>query len=358
MQLENHVMLDFDISPVGTSRLGEVDFDNLVFGKVFSDHMFVMDYADGAWQRGEISAFGPMTFSPAMMSLHYGQAIFEGMKAFRQQDGSVSLFRPGRNIQRLNFSARRMSMPEVPEDIVFQAIVELVKLDSKWVPSAPDSSLYIRPFMFATESHVGVRPSLNYRLCIFTCPVCAYYTKPVRVKVETKFTRAASGGTGAAKAAGNYAGSLQPTELAKSEGYDQILWTDGATHTKVEECGTMNVGFVIDGKLVVPATSDTVLSGVTRASAVELMRHEGMEVEERVVEVRELHEAIKAGRLTEAFGLGTAATISPICTLGLEDGDWDLPSQDTWSVAPRLKRRLDEVRTGAGEDPFAWNIPV
>ena len=159
MQLENHVMLDFDISPVGTSRLGEVDFDNLVFGKVFSDHMFIMDYEDGAWQRGEISAFGPMTFSPAMMSLHYGQAIFEGMKAFRQQDGSVSLFRPGRNIQRLNFSARRMSMPEVPEDIVFQAIVELVKLDSKWVPSAPDSALYIRPFMFATESHVGVRPS-------------------------------------------------------------------------------------------------------------------------------------------------------------------------------------------------------
>ena len=188
MQLEDHVILDFDISPVGTSRLGEVDFENLTFGKVFSDHMFVMDYADGAWQRGEISAFGPMTFSPAMMSLHYGQAIFEGMKAFRQQDGSVSLFRPGRNIQRLNFSARRLSMPEVPEDIVFQAIVELVKLDSKWVPSAPDSALYIRPFMFATESHVGVRPSLNYRLCIFTCPVGAYYTKPVRVKVETKFT--------------------------------------------------------------------------------------------------------------------------------------------------------------------------
>ena len=239
MQLENHVMLDFDISPVGTSRLGEVDFENLAFGKVFSDHMFVMDYADGAWQRGEISAFGPMTFSPAMMSLHYGQAIFEGMKAFRQQDGSVSLFRPGRNIQRLNFSARRLSMPEVPEDIMFQAIVELVKLDSNWVPSAPDSALYIRPFMFATESHVGVRPSNNYRLCVFTCPVGAYYTKPVRVKVETKFTRAAAGGTGAAKAAGNYAGSLHPTELAKSKGYDQILWTDGATHTKVEECAPL-----------------------------------------------------------------------------------------------------------------------
>ena len=171
-----------------------------------------------------------MTFSPAMMSLHYGQAIFEGMKAFRQQDGGVAMFRPGENIKRFNFSAKRMGMPEVPEDIFFQALVEMLKLDSGWVPNAPDSALYIRPFMFATESHVGVRPSLEYRFCIFTCPVGAYYTKPVKVKVELHYTRAAMGGTGAAKAAGNYAGSLFPTELAKSQGYDQILWTDAATH--------------------------------------------------------------------------------------------------------------------------------
>ena len=273
--MEDYTTLDFDISPVHTSRLAEVDFDNLAFGQVFSDHMFVMDYADGNWQRGEISAYGPMTFSPAMMSLHYGQAIFEGMKAFRQPDGGVSLFRPGSNIKRFNFSARRMSMPEVPEDVFLQALMEMIKLDHGWVPSNKDGALYIRPFMFATEAHVGVRPSQQYKFCIFTCPVGAYYTKAVRVKVEQHFTRAAHGGTGAAKAAGNYAGSLYPTELAKSEGYDQILWTDAETHTSVEECGTMNVAFVIDGQMVVPKTSDTVLSGVTRASAIHLMQHAG-----------------------------------------------------------------------------------
>ena len=356
--MEDYTTLDFDIVPVKVSRLSEVDFSNLAFGKVFSDHMFVMDHVDGVWQKGEISAFGPMTFSPAMMSLHYGQAIFEGMKAFRQEDGSVSLFRPGSNIKRLNFSARRMSMPAVPEDIFLQALVEMVKLDKDWVPDAPNSALYIRPFMFAAESHVGVRPSMTYRFCIFTCPVGAYYTQPVKVKVEQHFTRAAHGGTGAAKAAGNYAGSLYPTELAKSEGYDQILWTDAQTHERVEECGTMNVAFVIDGVMVVPKTSDTVLSGVTRASAIHLMRHAGVEVEEREVTVPELAEAAKEGRLTEAFGLGTAATISPICTLGLPSGDWDLPNQETWVVGPQVKKWLDGVRYGTGEDPFGWNIPL
>ena len=356
--MEDYTTLDFDITPVHTSRLDDVDFDNLAFGQVFSDHMFVMDYVDGKWQRGEISAYGPMTFSPAMMSLHYGQAIFEGMKAFRQPDGGVSLFRPGANIKRFNFSARRMSMPEVPEDIFLQSLVEMIKLDHGWVPSNPDSALYIRPFMFATEAHVGVRPSQSYRFCIFTCPVGAYYTKAVRVKVEQHFTRAAHGGTGAAKAAGNYAGSLYPTELAKSEGYDQILWTDGATHTAVEECGTMNVAFVINGKMVVPKTSDTVLSGVTRASAIHLMEHQGIEVEERRVTVQELKDAAEAGTLTEAFGLGTAATVSPICTLGLPGKDWDLPSFDAWSVAPLVKSTLDGVRYGTGEDPFGWNLPL
>ena len=358
LMMEDYTTLDFDITPVGNSRLSEVDFDNLAFGQVFSDHMFVMDYEDGSWKRGEISSFGPMTFSPAMMSLHYGQAIFEGMKAFRQADGGVSLFRPGENIKRFNFSARRMSMPEVPEDIFLQSLVELVKLDQGWVPSNPDSALYIRPFMFASESHVGVRPSLKYRFCIFTCPVGAYYTKPVSVKVEQHFTRAARGGTGAAKAAGNYAGSLHPTELAKQAGYDQILWTDAATHTTVEECGTMNVAFVIDGVMVVPETSDTVLAGVTRASAIALLRHAGLEVEERTVRVQELEDAAANGTLTEAFGLGTAATVSPIQRLGLPEGDRELPDIQTWVVAHKVKELLKDVRYGTGEDPFGWNIPV
>ncbi len=356
--MEDYTTLDFDITPVHTSRLNDVDFNNLAFGRVFSDHMFVMDFVDGEWQRGEISAFGPMTFSPAMMSLHYGQAIFEGMKAFRQADGGVSLFRPGANIKRFNFSAQRLSKPAVTEDIFMQALVEMIKLDAGWVPSNPDSSLYIRPFMFATEAHVGVRPSQSYRFCIFTCPVGSYYANAVRVKVEQHFTRAAQGGTGAAKAAGNYAGSLFPTELAKSEGYDQILWTDSTTHSAVEECGTMNVAFVIDGKLVVPETSDTVLSGITRDSAIALMRHQGVEVEERRVTIQELTEAAEAGALTEAFGLGTAATVSPIRTLGLPGKDWDLPEFSSWKMAPWVKKSLDGVRYGQGEDPFGWNIPV
>ena len=356
--MQDLTTLEFDINPTGTSRLTEVDFDNLTFGKVFSDHMFVMDFVDGAWQRGEIGPFGPMTFSPAMMSLHYGQAIFEGMKAFKQVDGGVSLFRPGANIARFNFSARRTSMPEVPETTFLQALMELLKLDSGWVPSAPDSALYIRPFMFATESHVGVRPSQQYRFCIFTCPVGAYYSKPVRVRVEQTYTRAAVGGMGAAKAAGNYAGSLYPTELAKQAGYDQILWTDANTHTAVEECGTMNVAFVMDGVMVVPQTSDTVLAGITRDSAIQLMQHAGIEVQQRRVLVSELEDAAKRGTLTEAFGLGTAATVSPICTLGLPSGDWDLPNQSEWNVAPRVKSMLDEVRSGRGEDPFGWNIPA
>ncbi|MEY3009983.1 MAG: hypothetical protein RLZZ314_625 [Bacteroidota bacterium] len=350
--------LDFDINPTGSSRLSEVDFSNLSFGKVFSDHMFVMDCVDGNWQRGEITAFGPMTFSPAMMSLHYGQAIFEGMKAFKQPDGSVSLFRPGANIQRFNFSARRMSMPEVPEATFLQALMELMKLDSGWVPSTEDSALYIRPFMFATESHVGVRPSLSYRFCIFTCPVAAYYTKPVRVKLEQVFTRAATGGTGAAKAAGNYAGSLYPTEMAKAQGYDQLLWTDASTHSAVEECGTMNVAFVMNGVMVVPKTSDTVLSGITRDSAIQLMERHGVEVEQRRVTVEELERSAQSGQLTEAFGLGTAATVSPICTLGLPSGDWDLPDLATWKIGPQVKSLLNAVRYGTGEDPFGWNIPV
>lgn len=356
--MEDFATLNFDISPTGSSRLSQVDFENLAFGQVFSDHMFVMDYENGEWQRGEISSFGPMTFSPAMMSLHYGQAIFEGMKAFKQEDGGVSLFRPGSNISRFNFSARRMNMPEVPEETFFQALVELVKLDRGWVPGFENSALYIRPFMFATEAHVGVRPAQAYRFCIFTCPVGAYYNRAVRVKVEQHFTRAAHGGTGAAKAAGNYAGSLYPTELAKSEGYDQILWTDASTHEHVEECGTMNVAFVIDGKLVVPQTSDTVLSGVTRSSAIHLAEHQGVVVEQRRVKVSELADAAKEGRLTEAFGLGTAATISPICTLGLPHMTWDLPDFSTWTVAPMIKRELDNVRYGRGEDVFGWNIPV
>ena len=348
----------FDVKHCETSAIDQVDFNNIAFGKAFSDHVFVMDFEDGEWKKGSIEPFAPMRISPASMVLHYGQAIFEGMKAYRQQDGAVSLFRPGDNIKRFNLSAKRMCMPEVPGDIFMQALVELVGLDSDWVPSSDDASLYIRPFMFATDSHVGVRASHSYRFMIFTCPVGAYYSKPVRVKVETEYTRAAMGGTGAAKAAGNYAGSLYPTKKAGEEGYDQLLWTDASTHSFIEECGTMNAAFVIDGKLLVPATSDTVLDGVTRKSVIQIAKDLGIEAEERPVSVEELENAAKAGTLHEAFGLGTAATVSIMSTIGFEGMDFDLPSTANWSIAPQLRRTLENIRRGHSEDPYGWNIPV
>ena len=342
----------FDITRCESSAIDQVDFNNIAFGKVFSDHMFVMDYNNGKWEKGSIEPYGTMTLSPATMALHYGQAIFEGMKAYRQSDGSVSMFRPGDNIKRLNFSARRMCMPEVPEDVFMQALVELLNIDEQWVPGTEDASLYIRPFMFSTDAHVGVRASHSYRFIIFTCPVGAYYSKPVKVKVETKYTRAAKGGTGAAKAAGNYAGSLYPTMLASEKGYDQLLWTDAATHTNIEECGVMNAAFVVGGKLLVPATSDTILNGVTRKSAIVIAKDLGIDVEERVVSVAE------EGTFEEAFGLGTAATVSKMATIGFDGWDFDLPNPDEWKVAPKLKLVLESIRRGETDDPYGWNIPV
>ena len=348
----------FEINLSNTSSISQVNFDDITFGKVFSDHMFVMDFVDGEWKRGSIEPFAPLTISPSTMALHYGQSIFEGMKAYRQTDGSVSMFRPGANISRFNLSAQRMCMPSVPEDIFMQALVELIGVDEAWVPNDPQSSLYIRPLLFATDSHVGVRPSHSYKFIIFTCPVGQYYNKPVSVKVETEFTRAASGGTGAAKASGNYAAAMLPTKLANEQGYDQLLWTDAKTHSFIEECGTMNVAFVIDGKMIIPSTSDTVLAGITRNSAITLAKDLGIDVESRIISVKELEEAAKAGLLQEAFGLGTAATVSVMSTIGFADGDYLLPDAASWSVAPQIKAALDSVRLGTGEDKHGWNIPV
>lgn len=348
----------FEIKLTESSAIESVDFDDIKFGQVFSDHLFYLDYIDGEWTKGVIEPFGPMSMSPATMCIHYGQSIFEGMKAYRQPDGSVSMFRPGANISRFNLSAKRMCMPEVPEDVFMQALVELISIDKDWVPHNSNSSLYIRPFLFATDSHVGVRPSNTYRFMIFTCPVGQYYNKPVRVKIECEYTRAAIGGTGAAKAAGNYAGSLLPTKLANDKGYDQLLWTDSKTHTCIEECGTMNVAFVINGKMIVPAPSDTVLDGITRESAITLAQDLGIEVESRIVTIAELEKAAENGTLTEAFGLGTAATVSLMSTIGFEDGDYDLPDLSTWIVSSLIKKALDEIRLGNGEDVHGWNIPV
>ena len=340
------------------SRLAEVDFHNLEFGKSFSDHMFVVDFRDGEWQDAQIVPYGEMAVSPANSALHYGQAIFEGMKAYHQADGGVALFRPLDNWARLNASAERMCMPTISEELFMNGLTELIRLDAAWVPTAPGCSLYIRPFMFATDGFIGVRPSNNYRFMIFTCPVGLYFNKPLRVRFEQKYVRSAEGGAGYAKNAGNYGAAMYPTKLAQNEGYHQLIWTDASEHQYVEESGTMNAVFVIDGRVVTPALSTSILNGVTRRSVLELARDMDLSVEERKVSSREVMEALAAGTLNEAFGVGTAATIAPIATIGYEGQDYDLPATGPQALSRRVGLALDAIRTGEGADVHNWMVPV
>ena len=352
-----------DILPIRTqtttdSRLAEQDFDHLEFGKIFSDHMFVVDYRDGEWQDAQIMPYGDISVSPANSALHYGQAIFEGMKAYHQADGGVALFRPFDNWARLNASAERMCMPAIPEELFMQGLRELIKLDAGWVPTLAGSSLYIRPFMFATDGFIGVRPSEEYRFVIFTCPVGLYYNKPLRVRFEQKYVRSAEGGAGFAKNAGNYGAAMYPTKLAQQEGYNQLIWTDASEHRYVEESGTMNAIFVVDGRVITPALSTSILDGVTRRSVLALARDFGLVVEERKVSSREIIEALQAGKLEEAFGVGTAATIAPIAVIGYEGHDYELPAVRPNGFSKRVSATLDAIRTGEGADVHNWMVAV
>lgn len=351
-------LLNIDIRPTSQSRLGELDLDKLIFGRTFSDHMFVADFDGTEWTDARIEPYGDMPFKPALMPLHYGQAIFEGMKAYKSAEGEVLTFRPLDNARRLNRSAQRLCMAEVPEDLFMNGLTELLRLDAGWVPQRDNYSLYIRPFLFATDEYIGVAPSKTYRFVIFTCPVQAYYSKPVKVKVETEYVRAAPGGTGAAKCAGNYAGSLYPTKLAQEAGYDQLIWTDGVEHKYVEEAGTMNFMFVINGTLVTPAVSDSILDGITRKSIVQVARDWGMPVEERRVSVEEIITGIENGTVQEAFGAGTAAVVSLIHAIGFEGTDYALPEIKADSFANRVKAYLDDVKYGRIADPHGWVLRV
>ncbi|MFP4089927.1 MAG: branched-chain amino acid aminotransferase [Cyclobacteriaceae bacterium] len=350
--------LDIAIHKTEQSRISQVDFDNISFGKEYSDHMFVADFKNGQWSDLRIVPFGHLKISPANAALHYGQSIFEGMKAYRNAEGRPLIFRPEMNARRFNRSAVRMCMPEIPEEIFIGGLAKLVDLDKDWIPSKPGTSLYLRPFMFAADEYIGVRPSQTYKFMIFTCPVGGYYSKPVRVKVETKFVRAAEGGTGAAKTAGNYAASLYPAQLAVKEGYDQLIWTDAKTHTFIEEAGTMNFMFVIDGKLVTPPTSGSILEGVTRHSILELASDWGMVVEERPVKVQEVIEAIKSGRLQEAFGAGTAATVAHIEAIGHEGTDYELPPIESREFSNKVLKEMEALKRGEIEDRFGWIYKV
>jgi branched-chain amino acid aminotransferase len=350
--------LSIEIQQSTSPRLSEVDFTNLVFGRTISDHMFVAEYRDGQWQNLRIVPYGDMALSPATAALHYGQAIFEGMKAYKNDAGEVLTFRARDNWARFNRSAERMCMPTVPEEVFMGGLTELLRLDAGWVPSQPGSSLYIRPYMFATDAYLGVRPSDSYLFIIFTGPVGTYYANPPRVKIETTYIRAAEGGVGAAKCAGNYAASLYPAKLAQQEGYDQLIWTDARDHAFVEESGTMNVMFMIDGKLVTPAVSDTILDGITRRSIVEIARHWGVPVEERRVPVAEVIDALKAGRLEAAFGAGTAVVVSPFAVIGYEGTNYDLPPVEESSFVAKVRDFLTDLRTGKVEDVFGWTQKI
>ncbi len=347
------LMPPISIQKTTYSRLPEVDINNVPFGKVFSDHMLYADYDNGQWQEAQIVPYGNMEFSPAMSALHYGQAFFEGMKAEKDAAGNIYLFRPLENFKRFNHSAWRLQMPALPEDIFMDGLRELLHLDSDWIPTGEGASLYIRPVMFATDPMLGVRASDTYRFIIITCPVGAYYSGGIKVYIETEYSRACKGGIGSAKAAGNYGGALYPTYLAKQKGYDQVLWTDADTHTYLEEAGTMNIFFIIDGKVITPELDGTILEGITRKSLIELFKDEGYKVEERPLSISEVLEAADKGTLQDCFGAGTAAVLTHVSTLGYKDKLIQLPPiAGRPSVA--IKERFIAINKGQAADKFGW----
>ena len=348
----------FNVSLTENSRLASLDFKNIPFGHVFSDHMFVADYADGEWKNFEIMPFGYLPMHPANLAIHYGQSIFEGMKASKMHDGTPALFRAEMHVHRINASARRMCMPEIPEKLFLQAVETLVDIDRDWIPPAEGSSLYIRPFMFACDEALGVRPSDSYKFMIITGPVGPYYAKPVTLWAEEKYIRAAEGGMGEAKAAGNYAGALLATRLANQNGYDQIMWLDAAEHKYVQEAGTMNLMFIIDGTLVTPPTDGTILRGITRDTILKLMHDKGFPVEERNISVDELMEVYKAGKLEEAFGCGTAAVVSHVSEITYRDFKMVLPPVEKRKIGAMIKTTIDKLRSGEIADKFGWIQPI
>ena len=348
----------FPVSKVSESKRTAGSFDKLQFGKDFTDHMLEADYVNGEWTDAQIKPFQPISFLPSMAALHYGQAIFEGVKAYKHEDGSAYIFRPHDNFKRFNTSARRMQMPEVPEEIFIDGMKQLIELDKDWIPARPDHSLYIRPVMFATDETIGVRASGTYKFFILLSPTGPYYTAPMKILVEETYTRAAPGGVGFAKNAGNYAASLQAAEKAKEMGYDQVLWTDAFEHKWLQEVGSMNIFFVIGDTVITPSLHEgTILAGITRDSAIQVLADMGYETEERNISIDELIAAYEAGQYIEVFGTGTAAVVSYIKELLYKDYSLYFDTAK-WKVAPELKKRLADIREGRAEDKWNWLMPV
>ncbi|MDQ3141463.1 MAG: branched-chain amino acid aminotransferase [Bacteroidota bacterium] len=340
-----------------TSRIAEVDFNNIPFGKVFSDHMFVADYDGQQWKDFVIRPTERIPFHPATMAWHYGQAIFEGMKAGVTEDGIPLLFRPELHAQRLNASARRMCMPEFPEDIFIEALCKLVNLDKSWLPKNEESALYIRPVMMATDEFVGVRSSDHFKFMIITLPSGPYYAKPISLLVEEHYVRAAEGGVGEAKAAGNYGGSLYPTQLAKKKGYDQVMWMDAREFKYVQEVGTMNIFFVLKDVVLTPNLGGTILKGITRDSIITLLKEKEYRIEERPVSMEEIAKAYDSGELLEVFGVGTAAVVANVNRIGYKGRDIMLDHAN-WGLSLSLKSEINGIRSGRIPDVHGWTLLV
>ncbi len=349
---------DFNITRVERSKLNDLTLQNIPFGKYFTDHMLEVDYEDGEWKNVEIKPYQPLLLSPSVAALHYGQAIFEGIKAYKNQQGEAYIFRPFDNFKRFNISAERMAMPQIPEEIFMEGMRQLVDLDKNWIPQQEDHSLYIRPFMFSSDEVIGVRPSDKYKFMIILSPTGPYYNAPMRIYVEEKYVRAVPGGVGYAKAAGNYGAAMYATAQAKKEGYDQVLWTDAYEHKYVQECGTMNVFFIIGNTAITPdLEAGTILDGVTRNSTIVLLKELGLKVEERPLSINDIVDAYKAGILYEVFGTGTAATISMIKELRYKDFTMHF-DVDKWKTAPEVKTRLSAIREGRIPDKYDWMYKV
>ena len=345
------------IEKIKESRINTVDFKNLDFGGVFTDHMYSCDFIDGKWINSEITPYKPITVSPASRVFHYGQACFEGMKAFKDNNDKTWLFRPIDNYERITKSSKRLAMPEFPKDLFFNALHNLLKIDAHWIKPGFGNSLYIRPFIFASEGSINATEAKEYKFMIICAPASSYYSGEVRVKIEKSFSRAAKGGVGYAKAAGNYAAQFYPTILAKNEGYQQIIWTDSSTHEYIEEAGTMNLFFRIGDKLITAPTSDSILDGITRKSLIQIARDENIDVEIRPLLVSELIDAANNGSLFEIFGSGTAVVVLPILGFGYENNKYELPIKEN-SWANLLKNKLNNIQYNVSKDPYGWTIEV
>ena len=345
------------ITKSATSKIDSVDFENIGFGKIFTDHMFVCHYSNGAWQSPEVVPYGPVQLDPSARVFHYGQAVFEGMKAYRDKNDDIFLFRPDENFNRINKSAERLAMPAFPEDYFFNGLKALLEVDKEWIKFGLGNSLYIRPFVIATEESLMASEANSYTFYIICSPAASYYDGSVKVCIADYYSRSASGGIGFAKAAGNYAAQFYPTNIAKQAGFDQIVWTDSSTHSLIEEAGTMNIFFVVNNTLLTAPTSERILDGVTRKSIIALAEKEGFKVEVRDIKVQEIIDAAKSGDLKEAFGAGTAAVVSQIEGIGYKEDFFEVPVLED-GVAKHFKKSLNDIQYNLSKDPFGWRIKL